>query len=133
MLNNPNEQISADLELTGGTPVFDVNGEKLGEIATPAMHGDYFIVEKGLIFTSQLFVPLNAIHARDANGVYLNLSKDDLQRGQGDVPPTGGSAVEAAGPPILPQVRADSGLNTPIEPGILGNPLPETEPPLGQR
>ena len=132
MLNKSNEQIGAELELTGGTPVFDVNGEKLGEIASPALHGDYFIVEKGLIFTHQLFVPLNAIHARDANGIYLNLSKDDLQRSQGEIPPTGGSAVETASPLVPPPSRADSGLQTPIEPGSIVNP-PEAEPPLAQR
>jgi hypothetical protein len=132
MLNKSGEQTGVELELTGGTPVFDANGEKLGEIATPTIQGDYFVVEKGLIFTHQFLVPLKAIHACDANGLYLNLSKDDLQRSQGDMPPPGDSAAETASP-LTPPIRADSGLNAPIEPGILGSPPPEAEPPLGQR
>ena len=48
-------------------------------------------MKKGWLFTYELYIPLATIHAQDANGIYLNLTKDELQDEQWKVPPGGGT------------------------------------------
>ena len=62
-----------------GTHVFTKDGEKLGDIVEIQTH--YFVVEKGIIFTSDLHFPMSAITSRDEDGVRLSLSKDDVENG----------------------------------------------------
>jgi hypothetical protein len=45
-----------------------------------------------------LYLPLSALHAQDANGIYLNLSKEELQDEQWKIPPGGGTVQETPSP-----------------------------------
>src|SRR5690348_4665294 len=78
-----------------GTPVFDVNGDKVGSVAENATQGEYFVVRKGLIFTHDLYIPLNAVARSDMDGIYLNVSKDQIQSQGWDQPPAAATGFMA--------------------------------------
>lgn len=87
-----NQDVNANAGTVGstfaaGTPVFDVNGDKVGSVSENATQGDYFVVRKGLIFTHDLYIPLNAVARSDMDGVYLNAGKDQIERQGWDQPP----------------------------------------------
>ncbi|HLV98217.1 MAG TPA: hypothetical protein VKT82_06015 [Ktedonobacterales bacterium] len=107
-----------------GTPVLDAHGEKVGMVAEPETRGNYLVVQKGWLFTSKLYIPLSEIHAQDANGIYLNLTKEQLKDDQWKVPPGGGAAVEAAPPSMLPPTTVPGQEPDPLANGILPGPLP---------
>ncbi|HZC05784.1 MAG TPA: DUF2382 domain-containing protein [Ktedonobacterales bacterium] len=89
MLDNQGLQGNfADQQIMEGTPVYDVNGDKVGEVSDRGLQRKALIVHKGLIFTKDLYVPLSAIRGQDADGVYLNLAKDDIKSQNWDQPPT---------------------------------------------
>ena len=103
MENTPatNEHLLAH-SYSEGTAVLDSQGEKVGVVGVPETQGNYLVVEKGWLFTHNLYIPLTAIHAQDANGIYLNLTKAELRDEQWKVPPGGGTAVEATPPTHVP-------------------------------
>jgi len=108
-----------------GTTVLDAHGEKVGVVGNPETQGNYLVVQKGWLFTYQLYIPLTEIHAQDANGIYLNLTKEQLQDDQWKIPPGGGAAVEAAPPSMIPPT-APPGQEEPdpLTNGILPGPVP---------
>ncbi len=107
-----------------GTPVLDSQGEKIGVVGQPETLGNYLVVQKGWLFPDELYIPLNLIHAQDANGIYLNLSKEELQDDQWKVPPGGGAAVEAAPPSMLPPSVIPGQEPDALANGILPGPVP---------
>jgi hypothetical protein len=114
-----------------GTAVLDAQGEKVGVVGVPPMQGTCLIVEQGRLFTHTLYIPHAAIHAQDANGIYLNLTKEELQDEQWKTPPGGGSAAEAAPPAPMPPAAASGQEISPADRGIVPGPLPAD--PLGNR
>ena len=78
-----------------GTPVFDVDGDKVGSVAENATRGGYFVARKGLIFTHDLYIPLNAVARSDMDGVYLNVGKSQIERLGWDQPPGAATDVTA--------------------------------------
>ena len=94
------------------TPVVDADGVELGKVieSRPGM----IVVEKGLIFSSELYVPLAAIASFDGEQVRLAVSKDEARdyrwdREPGTEPfgdayianpylPEGGSGMSTGGP-----------------------------------
>jgi uncharacterized protein (TIGR02271 family) len=73
-----------------GEPVYDVNGDKVGTISEYDGQSTYFVVQKGIIFTHDIYVPMSAVTRSDADGIYLNLAKDDITNQDWDNPPSGG-------------------------------------------
>ena len=108
----PSEDTLAEMYVDG-TPVFDSQGKKIGVVGQPAVLGHCLVVEKGLLFPSNLYIPFSAVHARDENGVYLNLTKEELKDDQWKNPP-GGAEVQSTIPDQPPVAPAD-----PIR-GVLG-------------
>ena len=49
---------------------------------------EYFRLEKGLIFPHEYYVPKSAIARIDADGVHLNVTKDDVKTSGWDQRPT---------------------------------------------
>lgn len=84
-----------------GTAVFDAQGEKVGVVGVPPMQGNYLVVEQGWLLTQALYIPHGAIYSQDANGVYLNLTKDEERW---KIPPEGDTAVEATSPTDVPPI-----------------------------
>jgi uncharacterized protein (TIGR02271 family) len=89
MLDNQGYQnIPADQQILEGTPVYDVNGDKVGEVSDRGLQRNALIVHKGLIFPKELYVPLSAIRGRNADGIFLNVAKGDINSQNWDQPPT---------------------------------------------
>jgi hypothetical protein len=82
------DQISANLSVPAGATVYDRSGEKLGKVSGGIALGDYFRLEKGLIFPHEYYVPKSVISRIDPDGVYLNVSKDDVKTSGWDQRPT---------------------------------------------
>src|SRR5689334_13578782 len=41
--------------------VYDINGEKIGKVSGYTTSGEYFILEKGLLFPRDYYVPMSAV------------------------------------------------------------------------
>jgi len=61
-----------------GWTVYDTSDEKIGDVAD--IGANYLLVQKGLLFIKDLYIPTNAIAETDeANGrIYLNVAKGDV-------------------------------------------------------
>jgi hypothetical protein len=62
-----------------GTSAYSRDGEKIGDIVE--VQSNYFVVEKGIIFTSDLHFPTSMVTTRVEDGVRLSLSKDEIEKG----------------------------------------------------
>ncbi len=76
-----------------GNEVYGCDEHKLGKVK--AVNPTHVVVEKGLLFSTDYFIPTSAINNCESGRVYLNVTKDEaLSRGW-DQPPSadsGGSA-----------------------------------------
>ncbi len=128
-------------EIRQGTLVYDVNGNKVGHVTLSTLRDGYFVVQKGLFFTRELFLPATAIQARTAAGVTLRLSKEELKEDRWKQPPgesVGGASAQPIIPPgtpaqpIIPPTPSAPG-STVNEGGVVQMPPPEEEPPVVNR
>jgi uncharacterized protein (TIGR02271 family) len=76
-----------DQQFLEGTPVFDAAGEKVGTVSEHNVQGGYLVVHKGWLFPKDLYVPLNVVERADADGVYVQVYKDDMSSRGWDNPP----------------------------------------------
>jgi uncharacterized protein (TIGR02271 family) len=75
-------------EIDNGWDVLGSDGEKLGDVSD--VQSEYITVSKGFLFKTDRYVPVTAISAVDNQRVYLNLTKDQIDRPEYEaVPPTG--------------------------------------------
>jgi hypothetical protein len=96
------DQISANQSVPAGATVYDISGEKLGKVSGGIALGEYFRLEKGLLFPHEYYVPKSAIARIDPDGVHLNVTKDDVKTSGWDHPST--ESVETLGHHEEPQV-----------------------------
>jgi hypothetical protein len=68
-----------NLSITPGMDVFDVNGDKIGPVEQYNPQANCIVVKKGMIFTKDIYVPTSDIQRTSTDGIYLDLSKDDLK------------------------------------------------------
>jgi hypothetical protein len=130
------------MEIPLGTIVYDAQGEKVGKVTFSTLHTGYFVVEKGGLFSHELYLPPTTIQARGEDVLHLNLTKDELKQDQWKEPPP--ENLRGAGHP-LQDTPADM---TPVddeqmrlaptdeERPLADEPIlmpPEPEPPLGNR
>jgi|GEM_PF-6151247 len=59
-------------------PVFTADGERLGSVSDRPSLRDHLIMQHGKLFTSDLYIPRTAIERIDDNGVYLNVTRDQV-------------------------------------------------------
>jgi uncharacterized protein (TIGR02271 family) len=80
-----------------GWAVYDSNSEKIGDIAE--IGANYLLVQKGLIFIKDVYVPMSSISSTDAstNSVYLNATKSAVETMGWDTPPTGDATYGTTG------------------------------------
>ena len=64
-------------DIQTGTSVYSSDGEKIGDVAGVA--DNYFIIEKGFIFTTDIYVPMSAVSSADDDGINLSLTKDEVE------------------------------------------------------
>jgi uncharacterized protein (TIGR02271 family) len=75
------------LNVTGGMDVFGADGEKVGSVS--GVEGEYVVVSKGFFFPTDYYIPASAINTSDADGLYLNVTKDNaLNQGWDAIPTT---------------------------------------------
>jgi uncharacterized protein (TIGR02271 family) len=80
-------QSGRNMPVMPGTDVYDANGDKIGKVQEYNPQANSIVVQKGIIFTKDLYIPLSAIDSRDDNGLYLNLTKDQLKDDRFASPP----------------------------------------------
>jgi uncharacterized protein (TIGR02271 family) len=66
-----------DQQIQQGDDVYGSDGEKIGSIAAVAV--SHFVIEKGFIFTTDIYVPTSAIAGIDEDGVRLSMTKDQVE------------------------------------------------------
>ncbi len=72
-------------DIPTGADVFGADGEKVGAVA--AAYPGYIVVEKGIFFPTDYYIPLNAIASYDGGHVYLNVAKDAALQSGWDAQP----------------------------------------------
>ena len=77
MFNNA-QNVSLD-QISNGTHVYDSAGDKLGSVVDMDSTAGYLIVQKGFFFPKDLYIPLSSVIQVDDDGVFVNLSKEQLQ------------------------------------------------------
>jgi len=80
------DRASGGEPITVGTEVFGADGEKVGEVV--AVHPAYVVVEKGLVFPTDVFVP-RAAAAFAGDRLTLTVTKEEALRQGWDEPPPG--------------------------------------------
>ena len=92
--------------LTVGTEVFASDGEKVGEIV--AVHPQYVVLQAGLLFPTDAYVPLSAVSATSGDRVTLSVSKEDALGQRWSEPPVGADPdQETALLPTGDRIRLD--------------------------
>jgi hypothetical protein len=125
-----------------GMPIYDCNGAKLGSVSHYDGQQPYFVMQQGLIFRRDVYVPLDAVYGTHADGIQLNVSKEDLRTVKWDQPPTGATIstpadLDAAAPTAVdPNLPHSAPLGTPpdtvpgtppsITQGVITPPLEDT-------
>jgi uncharacterized protein (TIGR02271 family) len=57
-----------------GAEVYGADGDKVGTVST--VYPGYIVVEKGLFFPTDYYIPMSAVASADTDRVYLNVAKD---------------------------------------------------------
>ncbi|HKS69682.1 MAG TPA: YsnF/AvaK domain-containing protein [Ktedonobacterales bacterium] len=99
---NP-QQMNPQQQFTTGMDVYDANGDKVGTLDQPPVRNGALVVQKGFFFPHDIYVPISAISRTMSNGIYLNLTKDELNGDQYKNLPAEGAATTAA-PGMRPEV-----------------------------
>lgn len=92
---NP-QQMNPQQQFTTGMDVYDSNGDKVGTLDQPPVRDGALVVQKGFFFPHDIYVPLSAISRTMSNGIYLNLTKDELNGDQYKNLPAAGATTTAA-------------------------------------
>jgi len=69
----------SDQQFTEGTPVYDRNSEQVGIVSKQSLTGNMLILHEGVSFDRAIQVPLGTVQRSDSHGIYLSVSKDELQ------------------------------------------------------
>ncbi len=131
MMNNPvNPTPPPNMpmeEVPIGITVYDANGNKVGAVTFSALRDGYFVVEKGFLFTHELFLPTTAIQARDLNGLTLRLTKDELKDDQWKQPPSGMNTATTQ-PSVYPNSPLPEDRAVNAAPAYPEEPMPNVGP-----
>jgi hypothetical protein len=101
MMNFPTaSEPSGGQSLVEGTAVFDVAGENVGTVSMQDPEAGCLVVQKGW-FAHELYVPFSYIVSQDESGLFLNLSKQDLNDDRWKVPPPAADTAAAANPSVI--------------------------------
>ena len=68
-----------------GATVFGTDGNKIGKVKT--WDDRYLVIEKGLIFSTDYFIPFSAVAGFTEEEVFLKVSKDEALHSNWDVAP----------------------------------------------
>ena len=89
--------ITDQTQLPAGTNVESADGQKLGSVKEIQLN--HYLVEKGLIFKHDLYIPKQMVASYDGNTAWLSVTKDQIDASGWDQPPMAdappGMAAEA--------------------------------------
>jgi hypothetical protein len=88
-----------------GTTVYGSDGEKVGDVAE--IQSDYIVIEKGFIFTKDLYIPVATIASQDADGVRLSITKDEVENRDWSTPPPLHAETDEPGPAAFGEQHTD--------------------------
>jgi len=110
-----------------GWAVYDTNDEKIGDVAD--IGAGYLLVQKGLLFIKDLYIPESAVTETDAaNGrVYLNIAKGDADSMGWEQPPLGDAGSAADRSDFDYGVVTDTTTTTQTTGNLTGDVLDEAE------
>lgn len=117
---NP-QQLNPQQQFTTGMDVYDANGDKVGTLDQPPVRDGALVVQKGFFFPHDIYVPLSAIARTASNGIYLNLTKDQLNGDEYKHPPTGVSSGA-----VTEDRNQMSTAATGMRPDLVGQGTPQT-------
>src|SRR5688500_13841101 len=86
-------QTTTHMPIELGTNVYGSDGEKIGSVAET--QNQYFVIEKGFIFTTDIYIPMSAVVGRDEDGIRLSMTKDEIDHGDWSSPPVLGDQTNA--------------------------------------
>lgn len=86
-------QTTTHMPIELGTNVYGSDGEKIGSVAET--QNQYFVIEKGFIFTTDIYIPMSAVVGRDEDGIRLSMTKDEIDHGDWSSPPVLGDQTDA--------------------------------------
>ncbi|MGH2517883.1 MAG: hypothetical protein ACRDHP_19730 [Ktedonobacterales bacterium] len=75
---NGNNRPAEIRDIPQGTPIYDSSGEKLGTVGANGVQSGYLIMHKGTLFHHDVSLPVSAIGRLDAQGVYLNRTRQEI-------------------------------------------------------
>jgi hypothetical protein len=75
MMNNPAAEAQ---DFPAGLPIYDSHGEQLGTVGSLGVQNNYLVMHKRTIFQNDVSIPLSAIQRSDAQGVYLNRTRQEV-------------------------------------------------------
>ena len=78
-------QTTTQMPIELGTNVYGSDGEKIGSVAET--QNQYFVIEKGFIFTTDIYIPMSAVAGRHEDGIRLSMTKDEIEHGDWSSPP----------------------------------------------
>lgn len=61
-----------------GLPIYDSQGKQLGTVSSLGVQSDYLVMCKRALFRNDVSIPLSAIQSSDAQGVYLNRTRQEI-------------------------------------------------------
>lgn len=88
MYNDPRQA-----PIAPGTDVYDTYGDKVGSVQQYSPEAGYLMVQKGIFFIKDIYVPTNAIERVTTDGIRLSLSKDELKGDRHTAPPVMGATA----------------------------------------
>ena len=75
-------------QFTEGIPVYDLNGEQVGTVSKQSLTGNMLILHKGVSFDRDIQIPLGIVQRSEPHGIYLSVSKEELQHEYSAAPQT---------------------------------------------
>lgn len=70
-----------------GAAIYDITGAKIGTLSDRGVQNGYLVVKHGMLMPKDAYVPLHRVQEARADGIYLDLAKDELNGyDQGSVP-----------------------------------------------
>jgi len=78
-------QTTHQMPIELGATVYGSDGQKIGDVAE--IQSDYIVIEKGFIFTKDLYIPMANIASQDADGIRLAMTKDEVEHRDWSNPP----------------------------------------------
>jgi hypothetical protein len=75
MMNGPATEA---LDFPEGLPIYDCNEKKLGTVSAFGVQSSYLVMRTGRFFHHDVSIPVSAIQRSDAQGVYLNRTRQEV-------------------------------------------------------